>query len=230
MDNYPGKLIGITGPMFAGKTTEFIRLYDRQTYITNNIFIANSARDTRYDDPKANVKTHKKVTLESTPIENLGDIPIETLIAYDAFFIDECQFIELSVSTKSVYYQSMVAINSKAALDAVYMERCYIPKFLTNIGRTVILCYLHLTYNNQLFKHENVETKESRTADIYYLCPSFCTEYHLLTGICTACKRNDSQYTIVKKGTDITGNATGANVGGSEKYASVCNVCRLKLM
>lgn len=229
MEVYPGKLIGITGPMFAGKTTEFIRLYDRQTYITNKIFVANYAGDIRYDDA-ANVTSHKKITVNSKPIRSLSEIPIIDLITYEAFFIDECQFIEMSVPLDSIYYQSAVAINSKAAIDSVADNRFYIPKFLVNIGRTVVLCYLNLTFNNQLFKHTNADTKEERTSDIYYLCPSFCTEYLLLTGICTSCKRNDSQFTIVKKEAVLTEKTTGINIGGSDKYASVCNVCRLKLL
>lgn len=218
-----GELVVILGPMFSGKSTELQRIYNRYKHVTDKIFLANFAGDIRYD-PNANITSHNKSTIQSIPIKTIDEIPITSLIEYEAFFIDEAQFIELSVPINSDYYKQMVAINPKSAKDSCDEERCYIPKFLFNIGRSVIISYLNLTYDGKQFKHSS-----GRISDVYYIS-LFVTANILLTGICDQCKRQDSQFTIKKPGFQPQQKSTGVNIGTSAEYCSVCNNCRLKLL
>lgn len=218
-----GELVVINGPMFSGKSTELQRIYNRYKHVTDKIFLANFADDRRYDQD-ANITSHNKLTVASTPVKSLAEISISALIEYEAFFIDEAQFIELGVPIDSDYHKQMVAINPKSARDSCDDERCYIPKFLFNIGRSVIISFLNLTYDGKQFKHPS-----GRISDIYYVS-LFATANILLTGICDQCKKQDSQFTIKKPGFKPQQKSTGVNIGGSDEYCSVCNNCRLKLL
>ncbi|CAI4224439.1 unnamed protein product [Auanema sp. JU1783] len=88
-----GKVTCIIGPMFSGKTTELLRLHDRQIIAKRSCVLIKYAGDTRYD---ANlVATHTKVTGRGTTLKANRLIEVEKEIFdpnVQVVSIDEGQF------------------------------------------------------------------------------------------------------------------------------------------
>jgi len=81
----------IIGPMFSGKTTELIRLY--QISHNEKKIIINHSLDKRYTDIPS-ITSHNKVSLPASTMKQLKDIFTSDLINNDEFYIDEAQFYE----------------------------------------------------------------------------------------------------------------------------------------
>lgn len=91
-----GLLWVISGPMFAGKTSELIRLYDRTFYANQKSIIIKPSLDNRYSDSE--VSTHDNRTRKSfilNDIEELKEIVSKELP--ENVFIDEAQFFSSKI-------------------------------------------------------------------------------------------------------------------------------------
>lgn len=90
-----GKLVVITGPMFSGKTSELIRLLEREKFAGRKTVMFKPDIDKRYHE--SNVVTHKGASHEAMPVSPgaSGAEQIEGQGAdFDAIGIDEAQFFE----------------------------------------------------------------------------------------------------------------------------------------
>ena len=122
-----GKLHLIFGPMYAGKTTELIRLKDRAENAGKKTIAIKYYKDVRYDNQQ--LSTHDKIkrsaicshgsSLKKT-IESIIDIE-----QYDCFFIDEIQF---------------------------YEDGAEVSDNLANLGYEVVVCGLQGDFKRQTFK------------------------------------------------------------------------------
>jgi len=84
------KLKIIIGPMFSGKTSELIRLYQK-SYSKKKIII-NHSSDKRYTNIPS-ITSHDLVSLPATSIEQLTEIlNNKNLLEHEEFYIDEGQF------------------------------------------------------------------------------------------------------------------------------------------
>lgn len=102
----------IIGPMFAGKTTELIRLADRESLAGKKVLYVTYSGDNRYvgTDSKVNVASHTGSKREAILCTSLKDI-MSIAKDYDVIAIDEMQFIsdgvtvikELLASGKRLY-------------------------------------------------------------------------------------------------------------------------------
>lgn len=86
-----GKLIFITGPMFASKTTTLIKLYNKCK--TTKIILKPSI-DNRYGENV--VKTHDGIKIQALNITNT-DLIYKLTKQYEHIFIDEIQFFRKNV-------------------------------------------------------------------------------------------------------------------------------------
>jgi thymidine kinase len=80
--------------MFAGKSTELLRLVRRQTRAHRRCLVIKYAKDTRYDvlsDQKPKLTTHDCVAIEALPCSLLMPV-IGLTTEYDVVAIDEGQF------------------------------------------------------------------------------------------------------------------------------------------
>jgi thymidine kinase len=97
MNDY-GKLTIITGPMWSGKTTELLRLYDRKTRATLKCLLIKHGIDNRYSDSCNQynyVLTHNADKRSAIIYSNLKElIKSGNIVQYDTIFIDEIQFFE----------------------------------------------------------------------------------------------------------------------------------------
>jgi len=88
-----GSLEIILGPMFSGKTTRLIELY--QNFMTNNVNVVaiNYARDTRYHDTM--LSTHDKQLIPCVQCMNLSEIIGTNIVDNNSvILINEGQFFQ----------------------------------------------------------------------------------------------------------------------------------------
>ena len=113
----------ITGPMFAGKTTELIRRLKRYTYAGKRVVLFKPTIDVR--SPEGRVKSHDGKEMEAIEISSSEEI-IEYIQEYkdvDAIGIDEVQFLDndiLEVIRALVFKGYDVFVSG---LDMDYMGR-----------------------------------------------------------------------------------------------------------
>ena len=72
MINDTGYLEIILGPMWSGKTTELVKLYNKFKYCNIDILTINYLHDTRYSDNS--ISTHDKINIPCHMLEKLEDI------------------------------------------------------------------------------------------------------------------------------------------------------------
>jgi len=88
-----GYLHLIIGPMYAGKSTELIRVINRYKCLNKNIIVINHSFNNRYGSN--GLTTHNNEKFEKCIIlENLSDIDSEKLINSDVIIIEELQFFK----------------------------------------------------------------------------------------------------------------------------------------
>ena len=91
-----GLLWVISGPMFAGKTSELIRLYDRTIFANQKSIIVKPMLDNRYSNE--GISTHDNRTRKSYVLLNIEELnEIVSLEKPDNVFIDEAQFFTSKV-------------------------------------------------------------------------------------------------------------------------------------
>ena len=88
-----GKIILLLGPMFAGKTTELIRLYNIYKRITPGITVFSYVKDNRYTDEQK-VVTHNQNEMPCIKIDSFTTKQDNLIKDCKYIFIDEVQFIQ----------------------------------------------------------------------------------------------------------------------------------------
>ena len=92
-----GYLEIILGPMFSGKTTQIIQMYNNYSYIGKNVVVINYAEDKRYHDSMLSTHDHKMIPCILTM--DISDMWTNPLHEYynaineaDVILINEGQF------------------------------------------------------------------------------------------------------------------------------------------
>lgn len=86
-----GRLEIILGPMFSGKSTEIIEIYNRYETIGKNILTLSYHKDTRYGNGV--ISSHNMVQKKCEMLENLMDIyDTQKYNDSEIIFIEEAQF------------------------------------------------------------------------------------------------------------------------------------------
>ncbi|MEZ0327515.1 MAG: thymidine kinase [Fimbriimonas sp.] len=93
--NQPGKIIVITGSMFAGKSEELIRLARRSLYARKRVQVFKPVLDDRYDQTM--VVTHMGVKHEALPVANVAELEKRIDKETDVILIEEAQFFDESI-------------------------------------------------------------------------------------------------------------------------------------
>jgi len=89
MNNNNGFLEIILGPMFSGKTTHLVDLYNYYKISGISVIAINYSADKRYHDTM--LSTHDKVMIPCIFVDNLSDI-LNDLLTVDTILINEGQF------------------------------------------------------------------------------------------------------------------------------------------
>ena len=119
--NNQGYLELIIGPMYAGKSTELIRIINRYKFLKKNIIIINHVFNNRYGT--SGLSTHNKETIEKCIIlENLEDIDKEILTKCDVIIIEELQFFNNAKDTIINWCDNLNKSVIAAGLDGDFMK------------------------------------------------------------------------------------------------------------
>ena len=95
MDSNTGYLKLIIGPMFAGKSTELLRIINMYKILNKKILIINHNINKRYDQPNSSIVTHDKNKIDNClAITSLNEISDEFIELHDVIIIEELQFFE----------------------------------------------------------------------------------------------------------------------------------------
>ena len=166
-----GKLIGILGPMFSGKTEEFIRRIKREEIAGRSFLVFKPLRDDRYD--KTNVVTNDGVHIPAKAILENGYQIIDELLEnwVKTVFIDEIEFFESSIVP--------------------------IVKTIIFSGRNVVYTGMPSLAENRPFPFKDADS--SGRPHIGDLLGLHHDEMLLLHAVCTKCG-NDASYTFFLKG------------------------------
>ena len=78
-----GELEIVTGPMFSGKTTELIKIYNKYAFLKKKILVVNWAGDKRY--------AASGITTDSMMCDDLDTIDCKI---FDVIILDEAQFFK----------------------------------------------------------------------------------------------------------------------------------------
>jgi len=99
MENpYPSGYLEIAiGPMFSGKTSWLLEMYNQHTFCSKNVVVINHSEDTRYHETM--LSTHDKKMIPCTQANNLHNIKeneemFEKLKTADVILINEGQFFD----------------------------------------------------------------------------------------------------------------------------------------
>ena len=86
-----GKLTLITGPMWSGKTTELLRLFDRRSRASLNCLLVKHSVDDRYSNDY--VSTHIGYKIPAQSCNSITHLMKQVDVTkYNGIFIDEIQF------------------------------------------------------------------------------------------------------------------------------------------
>ena len=104
-----GYLKVILGPMFSGKTTELVRIYNKYTGCYVPSVVINHSSDKRYDASK--MSTHNKIMIDSINTDCLVKTIVPLLDSIKVFIINEgqffndlCEAIKLLLKNNKVIY------------------------------------------------------------------------------------------------------------------------------
>lgn len=81
----------IIGPMYSGKTSELLRLYNRYKCINKNIIVVTHSIDDRY---REGICSHDAQFCESIILSSLSEIDISMLYYVDVIIVEELQFFD----------------------------------------------------------------------------------------------------------------------------------------
>jgi len=81
----------IIGPMYSGKTTELLRLYNRYKCIEKKVIVITHSIDTRYRD---GICSHDSQWCDSIYLSTLSELDERILNKMDVIIVEELQFFE----------------------------------------------------------------------------------------------------------------------------------------
>lgn len=93
MENESGYLELIIGPMFAGKSTELMRVINMYKILNKNILIINHSLNSRYECDNSVIVTHDQKKIKNCHVCNeLSSITDTFINDFDVVIIEELQF------------------------------------------------------------------------------------------------------------------------------------------
>jgi thymidine kinase len=121
MNHTNGYLELIIGPMYAGKSTELIRIINRYKCLNKNIIVINHIFNNRYGS--TGLTTHNKDSFDKCIIlENLQNLNSDDLDNSNVIIIEELQFFKDAYETIIDWCDNKDKIIIAAGLDGDFMK------------------------------------------------------------------------------------------------------------
>jgi len=138
-----GVFVLIIGPMFSGKTTELLKIFNKMKLTKRRCVFIKYYKDMRYnnEDDKNFIITHDKCKLPvkvSEEDDKLQTTILKILDDYDIFFIDELQFYEdghtvcdyIANSGKAVYASGLQGDSNRLPFLTMSLAISYADKVI----------------------------------------------------------------------------------------------------
>jgi thymidine kinase len=121
-NNDSGYLELIIGPMYAGKSTELIRIINRYKCLNKRIIVINHTLNNRYGS--SCLTTHNKDKVDSCILlSKLSDLDHDLLINNDVIIIEELQFFEDAYTSIIDWCDNHHKIVIGAGLDGDFLRQ-----------------------------------------------------------------------------------------------------------
>lgn len=194
---YPaGYLELIIGPMFSGKTSKLVEIYNQCKFCNISVAVINHCIDNRYDDNL--LSTHDKIKIPCIKTDKLMDLWIEQIDLEDS--IDD---IPRGKDKFKIGMSNVILINE----GQFFSDLQQFVKLLLNYNKKVYVCGLDGDFERKKF------------GQILDLIP-LCDKVTKFTSLCSLCK-NGTQGIFSMRLT----NEKEQTVVGSDNYIPVCRAC-----
>jgi thymidine kinase len=194
---YPaGYLELIIGPMFSGKTSKLVEIYNQCKFCNISLAVINHCIDNRYDDNL--LSTHDKIKIPCIKTDKLMDLWIEQIDLEDS--IDD---IPRGKDKFKIGMSNVILINE----GQFFSDLQQFVKLLLNYNKKVYVCGLDGDFERKKF------------GQILDLIP-LCDKVTKFTSLCSLCK-NGTQGIFSMRLT----NEKEQTVVGSDNYIPVCRAC-----
>ena len=197
-----GRIVGRVGPMFAGKSSEVMRLIERREIALKNrgaledssIVAFRPANDTRYSQTK--IVTHSGKEMDAVNFTNSGEI------------LDYIN--SLNGKPDSIYISEVTFTDSKV-IDVI--------KYCTSNGVNVFYEGLNQTSEGIPFPFTDTD-EHGFPVDHIGTLMALTDDLRTLDSVCTECGSDSASKTYYKHG-----KKDALKVGGSEDYEARCVDC-----
>ena len=192
-----GYLELILGPMFSGKTSRLVELYNQCKFCNISVAVINHSIDNRYDEEL--LSTHDQIKIPCIKTEKLFDVWAERHISLE----DEIQFIPRIKDKFKVATSDVVLINE----GQFFPDLFDFVNILLKEDKKVYVCGLDGDFERKKF------------GQILDLIP-LCDKINKLTSLCSLCKNGTPGIFSMR----LTNEKT-QTVVGSDNYIPVCRFC-----
>jgi len=193
-----GYLELIIGPMFSGKTSRLVEIYNQCNFCNIKVAAINHSIDNRYDDEL--LSTHDKVKIPCIKTEKLFDVWTDCISLEDNIEKIERVGDKLKLATSEV-----ILINE----GQFFPDLFDFVKKLLQYGKQVYICGLDGDFERKKF------------GQILDLIP-LCDKVEKLTSLCSICKNGKKGIFSMRLTSEKE-----QTIVGSENYIPVCRECYL---
>jgi thymidine kinase len=191
-----GYLELIIGPMFSGKTSRIVEIYNQCKFCNISVAVINHSIDTRYDEEQ--LSTHDQIKIPCIKTEKLFDIWTEHISLEDSIEKNPRIKDKFKIATSSV-----VLINEGQFFPDLFE---FVNKLLVE-GKKVYVCGLDGDFERKKF------------GSILDLIP-LCDKINKLSSLCSLCRDGTPGIFSMRLSQE-----THQTVVGSENYIPVCRKC-----
>jgi thymidine kinase len=195
--NELGYLELIIGPMFSGKTSRLVEIYNQCKFCNINVSVINHSIDNRYDDEL--LSTHDKIKIPCIKTERLFDV-----------WTDDPNFLEKKRNIIHRKNDKIQIANSKVIL---INEGQFFPDLLNFVNQL-------LKYNKKIYICGlDGDFERKKFGQIIDLIP-LCDKVEKLSSLCSICKNGKKGIFSMR-----LSNEKEQTIVGSENYIPVCREC-----
>ena len=191
-----GYLEIIVGPMFSGKTSRLVEIYNQCKFCNISVAVINHSIDNRYDDDL--LSTHDRVKIPCIKTDKLMNLWIEHINLEES--VDDIPRIN---DKFKVGMSSVILINE----GQFFPDLEEFVKIMLKNNKQIYICGLDGDFERKKF------------GQILDLIP-LCDKIHKLTSLCSLCKNGTKGIFSMR----LT-NQTEQTVVGSDNYLPVCREC-----
>ena len=193
---HSGYLELIIGPMFSGKTSRIVEIYNQCKFCNISVAVINHSIDNRYDEEQ--LSTHDQIKIPCIKTEKLFDIWAEHISLEDS--IEKIPRIK---DKFKIVTSSVILINEGQFFPDLFE---FVNKLLVE-GKKVYVCGLDGDFERKKF------------GAILDLIP-LCDKVNKLSSLCSLCRDGTPGIFSMRLTQE-----TQQTVVGSENYIPVCREC-----